>query len=121
MIPGQYILDGHTPIRCTDLLAWGRWLETADDDRIVAQTTYDGARISTVFLGLDHAFVPTEPHVPILFETMIFGGEHDGYQQRYATWAEAEAGHAVAVAFVRADAQRTDVVDAGPPSTEGVD
>ncbi len=28
-----------------------------------------------------------------LFETMIFGGANDGYQERYATWDEAERGH----------------------------
>jgi hypothetical protein len=31
---------------------------------------------------------------------MIFGGEHDQYQRRYATRAEAEAGHAEAVNMV---------------------
>ena len=49
--------------------------------------------VSTVFLGLDHAF---DGGTPLLFETMIFGGEHDEYQERYATWDEAEAGHLVA-------------------------
>ena len=37
---------------------------------------------------------------PILFETMIFGGEHDQYQERYATREEAVEGHARAVAPV---------------------
>ena len=37
---------------------------------------------------------------PILFETMIFGGEHHEYQERYTTWDEAIKGHKEAVALV---------------------
>jgi hypothetical protein len=37
----------------------------------------------------------------MVFETMIFGGPDDGYQRRYATWKEAEAGHKEALALVR--------------------
>jgi len=91
---GQYILDGHTPVLCADLITWAMWFETAE--RTVARTeTADGARISTVFLGLDHRFGSDGP--PLLFETMIFGGAQDGYQERYATWDEAVEGHAIAV------------------------
>jgi len=32
-----------------------------------------------------------------LFETMIFGGEHDQYQVRYSTWDDALNGHQFAV------------------------
>lgn len=85
----KYILDGHTPVECDDVLTWGRWFETAD--RHVAQEERDGVRVSTVFLGLDHRFGGDGP--PILFETMIFGGPHDEDQNRYCTWEEAEAGH----------------------------
>jgi len=51
--------------------------------------------VSTVFLGLDHNFSGYGP--PILFETMIFGGPYNTYQERYRTWDEAERGHARAV------------------------
>lgn len=54
-------------------------------------------RVSTVFLGLNHAWGNEEP---VLFETMIFGGEHDQYQERYHTWAEAEEGHKKALEIV---------------------
>ena len=30
---------------------------------------------------------------PILFETMVFGGKHDRYQERCSTWDEAVAQH----------------------------
>jgi hypothetical protein len=91
----KYILDGKRPVRCDDVLAWGRWFETADVH--VAETTVDGVRVSTVFLGIGGWRGP-----PQLFETMIFGGEHDMDQWRYATWEEAVAGHAEAVKLVQA-------------------
>lgn len=94
----KYILDDNgNPLVETDLLTWARWMETAD--RRVAYTDTGESRISTIFLGMDHAFSEQEP--PILYETMIFGGLHDQYQQRYATRAEALAGHAVAVTLVQ--------------------
>lgn len=58
-------------------------------------------RVSTVWLGLDHNHsYLSDDHVPIIFETMIFGGDkgmEDEYQERYATEAAALRGHEVAV------------------------
>ncbi len=92
----KYILEDKIPKVVDDVLEWGKWFETAD--RHVAKTVLpNGVEVSTVFLGLDHSFSGGKP---ILFETMIFGGEHDdGYQERYSTWEEAEAGHKQAVAL----------------------
>jgi hypothetical protein len=96
--PRLYLLQGKQPVRVADLLIWAREFEQGD--RQVADTTIHGVRISTVFLGLDHGHNPDAP--PILFETMIFGGEHDStITDRYSTWSEAEAGHAKAVELVR--------------------
>ena len=53
-------------------------------------------------MGIDHAFGLAQ-HAPILFETMIFGGEHDEYQRRYCTMEEAEAGHAKAVTLAKGE------------------
>jgi hypothetical protein len=91
----SYILDGHKPIPCL-LEQWCEWFMTAD--RRVSETTIQGARISTVFLSMDHQ-MGSGP--PLLFETMVFGGEHDQFQERCSTWDEAEAMHARAVAMVR--------------------
>ena len=55
-------------------------------------------RVSTVFLGIDYGFGAGEP---VLFETMIFGGKHDGFQNRYLTWKEAEKGHKKAMELVK--------------------
>lgn len=92
---GKYILIGQTPVPEPDLLKWAAWFETAD--RIVFQTRLGETLISTVFLGIDHNFSDTGP--PLLFETMIFtNGTWEGvYQQRCATWLEAEAQHDHAV------------------------
>lgn len=101
---GQYILDdSHNPVEASGL-KWAMWIESSNDKRRVARDELPGGgMISTVFLGLDHRFGEDGP--PILFETMVFGppleraGTPDRReplaQERYSTWAEAEAGHAV--------------------------
>lgn len=88
---GRYVLEGHKPVKEPNLLKWGKWMGGAD--RLVART----GKVSTVFLGLDHAFGNGPP---ILFETLVFGGKHDGECERYSTWDEAVAGHARFVAKV---------------------
>lgn len=93
-------LVGHEPVSVPKLLEWARWVETAD--RTVAVTYLTTTiRVSTVFLGLDHSF-GRPGQGPILFETMVFGGRHDGAQARYATWDEALAGHWRMVARLQA-------------------
>lgn len=56
----------------------------------VASTEKDGINVSTIWLGMNHNWSGGEP---LIFETMIFGGEHGGYQERYATEEQAIAGH----------------------------
>ena len=94
----KYILDGKQVVSA-DFMEWAKWFETAD--RRVAKTTVnDEVNVSTVFLGLDHSFGDGPP---LLFETMIFGGEHDQYQELFETWDQAEEGHTVAVALALAN------------------
>lgn len=90
-----YRLEGHTPVPCT----MEEFAMSMEDPlcRVVSNTMVEEIRISTVFLGLDHNYGEGPP---ILFETMIFGGAHDQYQERYCTWEEAEEGHKVAVKLV---------------------
>ena len=61
----------------------------------VARDVRGDVTVSTVLLYLDHGWGDGPP---VLFETMIFGGEHDEYQERYCTLAEAKDGHARAYA-----------------------
>ena len=100
----KYTLDADgRPVPCEDIMEWGRWMETGE--RVTALTEFDGGKVSTVFLGLDHSFDHGEP---VLWETMIFGGPHDGYQNRYTSREAAVRGHAVAVQL----ATTTEVADA---------
>lgn len=93
-VQDKFILDGHTPVPAT-LMEWANWYQTGE--RRVAQDEINGVRVSTVFLGLNHAW---DDGPPLLFETMIFGGEHDQHQERCSTWDEAELMHARAVGLV---------------------
>jgi len=68
---------------------WGRFFEDTENRRVGVDEIGD-VRVSTVFLGLNHAFFSEEP---LWFETMVFGGDHDQDMERYATWEQAEAGH----------------------------
>ena len=64
-------------------------------DKIVAQDQVGDAFVSTVFLGLDHAFLDHafNEDRPVLFETLVMGDERDHDVWRYHTWQEAVAGH----------------------------
>lgn len=99
-------LPGGTVRRAVDLDECGRWTEQsygksfADGGRVVGRDDVGGVGVSTVMLGLDHGW---GGRGPLLFETMIFGGPHDGYQDRYATHAEAVAGHAAAVKLAKGE------------------
>lgn len=85
----MHILVDKKPQPAKDLIEWGEFM--GKPDRIVAQTEIQDVRVSTVFLGIDHSFFGSGS--PLWFETMIFGGEHDMYQERCSTWEEAEQMH----------------------------
>jgi hypothetical protein len=65
--------------------------DCTDENRRVGDNTVNDIRVSTVFIQLDHNWDPDGQ--PLLFETMIFGGEYDNDMWRYTTWNEAKAGH----------------------------
>ena len=92
-----YILKGKEPVQVYDLVEWAKWSEYAD--KTVKRTVLpDGVIISTVFTGIDSSVSNALP--PMIFETMIDGGEHDMYQKRYSTWEEAEWSHGDAIRLV---------------------
>jgi hypothetical protein len=94
----KYILDADGyPVPEPDLLTWAKWFETANR-QLAKDELPNGAKVSTIFLGLDHSFFGGRPQ---LWETMVFGGPQDGYQERYASREEALAGHARAVELAR--------------------
>lgn len=91
----RYVLnDKGKPVPEPDLIKWAEWMEGAGNRRLVNDKLPGGITVSTVFLGLNHNFGNGSP---ILWETMIFGGPHDQYQDRYSSREEAIDGHANAV------------------------
>ena len=80
----------------TDMMTWAQEFDFKSEERRIAQTQLEGVWISTVFLGLNHAYLPTQP--PLLFETMVFCDEGvlpdwQNECERYSTLEEARAGH----------------------------
>lgn len=95
----HYILDDeHNPV-AAGLLEWAEYFENPHNRR-VREDFVGSTRISTIFLGLNHQWLPNKP--PLIFETMVFGGQIDCQQTRYSTWNEAVAGHQAIVALARA-------------------
>jgi len=91
MIMKAYKLDGKNIVECS----FDESLSITN--RQIARDTFGEVEISTVFLIFDHSY---DSDKPVLFETMIFGGEHDGYQDRYHTYDQALIGHQVACDLV---------------------
>ena len=90
--PKHYVLDdNNVPQRATSIEAarFYRLLKR----RHVGWEEVGGCLVSTVFLGVDHNFSGRGP--PLLFETMLFPGDHHGAVvcQRYSTWDDAFLGH----------------------------
>jgi hypothetical protein len=99
----RYILEDQRPQPCNDVDLWRNWMGTFQ--RWVGDTELTGSagaavRICTVFLGLDVSFGGA---TPILFETMILGGQYDRELYRYYTWADAQTGHSAIVAAMADD------------------
>ncbi len=92
-----FILDGHKAVICSPDV-WARRYDQSE--RQVADAKIGDKRISTVFLGLNHAF--DENDRPQIFETMVFAGENyeDLYATRCSTWWQAEREHEQAVLVV---------------------
>lgn len=77
---GLYILDKRGRPKKVNVLDLSR-ATILESNRRVARTKLGPSLISTVFLGVDHNFGKGPP---ILWETMVFGGKLDQYQERCA-------------------------------------
>lgn len=100
MADHYYILDGHTA-KPASLHEWAHWLESAQ--RHICIVEVGNSTISTVFLGLDHQYGDGPP---LLFETLVFGGDLDGHMLRCSTWDEAVAQNAEMVGRVTLERAR---------------
>ncbi len=98
--PGHqyYKLEGRKVVP-SDMMEWAMSIENRDGKRQVANTSMpDGVNVSTVLLGLDHNFGVGPP---LIFETMIFGGEHDSDTWRCSTYSQAEKQHQEALEMLK--------------------
>ena len=102
---GYYVLDAAgEPQLCTDVNEWKLWFSTTD--RKIAEDRHNEISVSTVFLGLDHNYGGKGP--PLLFETMIFGGPHDGACSRTGTRTDALRQHRATCALVLPPKEKVD-------------
>lgn len=111
----HYILDNeNNPIVCDDLGAW-TWREQSPDRVRVSLTRFHGGvYISTVFLTVDHNILGLEPH---LWETVVYGGAYNGYQNRYATYDDAVLGHLLIIRGMLLELELAPVLEPGPEPT----
>lgn len=96
----NYILDENdNPKVEKDIIKWAQWFEANREKRILRQDKLGNIMVSTVFLGIDHNFFETGR--PVLWETMIFGGKDEMYQERYSSRDEALKGHEKALEMIQ--------------------
>ena len=84
----HYILKDKKPVKA-ELLEWGEWMHTHQEESKVGRTNINGYLVSTIFLGLNLSFTPIIPDKhPLIFETMVFKGKEIfyDYTRRYYTW-----------------------------------
>jgi hypothetical protein len=84
-------------------IRWSVWGKLGENEayRRVAETRVDSVRVSTIWLGINHRF--GSPGSPLIFETMVFGGQQiEENQWRYSTEEEALEGHQTVVSVLAA-------------------
>jgi hypothetical protein len=91
-----WVLDDARNVVRGSMDDWLAMKQDFDNRCRVASTMVGASHVSTVFLGINYNWLDDEH--PVCFETMIFAPDRSDVIDRYATWAEAEAGHAKAVA-----------------------
>ncbi len=93
-----FVLEGKNVVPCKKLSDWGKLINNVKE-RTVAITIIDYYKVSTVFIGYQ-GFDSDEQGRPLVFETMIFNGDHELYCDKYGTWEDAEKGHEEAIKWV---------------------
>lgn len=74
-----------------DGLEWSRMFQNSDR-RVALDKLPNGIEVSTVFLGVNHAFDRSAP--PLIFESIAFGPDRsDVGMERYTTEEQARCGH----------------------------
>jgi hypothetical protein len=101
-----YYLDKDDTIVPVDDFNNPEWLCFMKDiarRRLATDVVSDGIKVSTVFLGIDHGH-GAPGNVPVLWETLVFGGPLDGEMRRYTSKEEALKGHEDMLRLVRTGA-----------------
>lgn len=89
-----------------ELSAWTEWWLRSHDERVIACKQLDsGVTVSTVFMGFDlrHDIAIDEELddiPPLLWQSKVFGGPHNGEVSRYISRDAALVGHGCWVAMV---------------------
>lgn len=84
-------------VACHDRVVWIRWFEEGGNRRL-AEDWIGNVQVSMVFLGKNYNW---QEGVPMLFETMIFGGSRDLEIWRYETYEDAQKSHTRVVAMIK--------------------
>ena len=95
---GIYILREGQPVPANDANEWAQWCLTHRAERLVAEEWVGEALVCTSFLGIDVNLLGA---IPILWETVVWGGKYDKYVRRCASRKEAERGHRETVRMLR--------------------
>jgi hypothetical protein len=98
VIMAGYILSSEgKPIFEPDPIKFAIWYDDKNNRRVAKTIVSNGVEVSTVFLAIDHSW-NTGP--PVLWETLVFGGQFDGHMDRYTSHEEALEGHEKIVKMV---------------------
>lgn len=73
--------------------AWKDENDPNDEFFRVDETIEGDVRVSTVLLPIDHS-LGTGYEDPVIFETLVFGGRHDGHMGRTTSYMSAKRMHA---------------------------
>ena len=98
-LTAHWILDCNgEPVRCYDLLEWADFIETGKNQinsTLIPVPDKKGevCSINTIFFGINMSVGDVNNENPVLWETMIFGGEHHQDCIRSHTRAEALLRH----------------------------
>jgi hypothetical protein len=98
-----YILTADNQPVAVSVTEAAQWIENNIHRKVVKQDNLENDQgdkifVSTVFLGLDHSW---DNQGLILWETMIFGGINDQYQERYNSYEDALEGHQRAIDLIK--------------------
>lgn len=93
---GVYKLVGREIVPINTQEELDEWKRTEFPWPSIDRTQIGNVTVSTIFLNIDHGFDD------ILFETLVLGGDKDGYMERCSTYDEAEEQHRKICEMVKA-------------------